>query len=370
MIYFDNAATTFPKPRSVIDSVMDCIENYCGNPSRSSHPLSMMAADAVFDARCAVAELLSIDTPESVVFTENATYALNMAIKTALPEKCHVITSDIEHNSVIRPLERLRYTRGIEYSLFDSDENIYESIPALIRSNTKAIVCTLMSNVTGKMTDLAALSEIARRYSLILIVDASQMIGHESIDLSKTPCDILCAPGHKALFGIQGCGFAVFKEKTVKETFIEGGSGNDSINPEMPAGLPEHFEAGTLPTPSIVALKSGIDFINNYGMSNVTKRLHSLEERCAEILSSFAGIKVYGKGPISFSYKDVPSSHVCERLNKDGIYTRCGLHCAPSAHRKAGTLTTGLTRISLSVFNTEDELDKLYLSLKDITNTL
>ena len=370
MIYFDNAATSFPKPRSVIDSVIDCIENYCGNPSRSSHPLSMMAAEAVFSARCAVADFVSAENPESVVFTENATYALNMAIKTALPEKCHVITSDIEHNSVIRPLERMRFTKDIEYSLFNSDKDIYEAIPPLIQSNTKAIVCTLMSNVTGKTIDLAALSEIARRYSLILIVDASQMIGHGKIELSKTPCDILCAPGHKALFGIQGCGFAVFKETWVKETFIEGGSGNNSISPNMPKLLPEHFEAGTLPTPSIVSLKAGIDFINGYGMENVTEKLRALEERTLEILSSLSGIKAYGNGPVSFSYKDVPSSYVCGALNKVGIYTRCGLHCAPSAHKKIGSLKTGLTRISLSVFNTKEELDKLYISLKDITKTL
>ena len=177
MIYLDNAATTFPKPKTVISSVNDCLNNYCGNPSRSSHILSMKASEAVYEAREAVAELVGINYPERVVFTMNATYALNLAIKTSIKKKCHVIISDIEHNSVVRTVEKLKSTLGVEYSRFDTD-NAETSITALLRPDTAAIISTLASNVTGKRVSLELLSVIAKKHGLILITDAAQLIGH------------------------------------------------------------------------------------------------------------------------------------------------------------------------------------------------
>ena len=211
MIYLDNAATSFPKPRSDIKSVSDCIKKYCGNPSRSSHELSIRAGEAIFDTREKICGLLGVKDVERVVFTLNTTYALNIAIKTTITEKCHVIISDLEHNSVLRPIERLVKDLGVEYSVFNSDAaDLENEIATHVRDDTRALISTLCSNVTGREIPLSVLSRVRDKHRIALIVDAAQAAGHTDINLTKTPCDVLCAPGHKALFGIQGCGFAIF----------------------------------------------------------------------------------------------------------------------------------------------------------------
>ena len=216
MIYLDNAATSYPKPRAVINEVNRCIRKYCGNPGRSGHSLSIKAAEEIYSSREQIAKHIGISNPENVVFTPNATFALNLAIKTLIPENCHVLCSDYEHNSVIRPLNRLSRDRGVEYSYFCSCDDLSSKI----NSNTKAIVCSLASNVTGFETDISFLSNIAEKYKLLLILDASQVLGHKRLNLQETPCDALCAPGHKALMGIQGCGFAAFKGITALRTLF------------------------------------------------------------------------------------------------------------------------------------------------------
>lgn len=372
MIYLDNAATTFPKPRSVIKDLNFCLKKYCGNPGRSSHKLSVMSSEAIYSARESVASLLSTKAAENVVFTYNATYALNLGIKTMIPSGSHVLTSDIEHNSVIRPLEALKNKGKIEYTCFCSEGNIEENIKKSLKSNTKAIVTTIASNVFGRQISLKTLSKIAAEYNLILIVDASQAIGHEVINLCDTPCDLLCAPGHKALFGIQGCGFAVFKDSTLRESFIEGGSGSDSTNLEMPTLLPERYEAGTLATPAIVSLRSGVEFIKSVGIEAINSRLTSLTLDLRERLSQIKGITVYpaGCGLLSFNLANAPSSYISSELDKHGICTRAGLHCAPSAHKLLGTLEQGAVRLSLSYFNTKGELDQFYRQIKQIAFVL
>ena len=368
MIYLDNAATTFPKPESVIRKTEECIVKYCSNSGRSSHSLAIKTSEEIFYTRDALSDFLSIGKPENICFTLNATYALNIAIKCLISEKCHVLISDVEHNSVLRPLYTLKNEIEIEYSSFSTDGNIRESIKAAIRSDTRAIVSTLCSNVTGAEIPLNVLSEIARDYNLILIVDASQLIGHKKIDLKKNPCDALCAPAHKGLFGIQGAGFVVFPKKAPSKTIIEGGSGNDSMNPTMPKDLPEKFEAGTLPSPSIVSLGAGIDFINEIGIEQISKRIDNLTSVFHEELKKIKGITVLAaqNGIISFSVNKLRSSVVSDMLNYRGIYTRSGLHCAPMAHIKLGSVNMGLTRVSLSVFNTEDDALHLSRALNDV----
>ena len=211
MIYLDNAATTFPKPDCVIRDLNFCLKKYCGNPGRSSHTLSLKASEAIYSTREKIADLLHVENPENIVFTYNATYALNIAIKCFVKEKCHIITSDFEHNSVIRPLEGLKRRLGVEYSLIDSDGDILCSLRENARYDTRGIICSIASNLTGNKIDLKTLSDFANERSYFLIIDASQAIGHQDIDLSNTPCDALCAPGHKAMFGIQGAGFVYFK---------------------------------------------------------------------------------------------------------------------------------------------------------------
>ncbi len=368
MIYLDNAATSFPKPRCVLEELNKCTRRYCGNPGRSSHALSNKAAEIVYDTREKISEFLGHSTPESVVFTYNATYAINLALKSFIRERCHVITSDIEHNAVIRPLEELRRTYGVEYSVFSTEENIKEGIEALVRDDTVCIISTLASNVTGKPIDVDILSEISKKHGLYLILDASQAIGHIGIDLKKSPCDVLCAPAHKALFGIQGCGFAVFCDNKRKYSFIEGGSGFDSRATDMPKLLPEGYEAGTLGTPSIAALGSGIRFLSEIGIREVGKRIDYLAELTRDRLSAIKGVTLYPSygGIISFNFGELPSSVIAKELDKCGVAVRAGLHCAPSAHKKLGTLESGTVRISISYLNTKKDIDGLYKELSKI----
>ena len=348
------------------------MKRYCGNPGRSSHFLALRAAEEIYSVREKVAELLGISACEGVVFTYNATYALNMAIKTVVKEKCHVIISDIEHNSVLRPLEALKNTLGIEYDTFNSDGNIRENIENLIRPDTRCIISTLASNVTGKEISEAHLSKIASDNNLELILDASQAIGHREINLKNAPCSVLCAPAHKGLYGIQGCGFCVYRDTVRRSSFLEGGSGNDSMNKFMPELLPEGYEAGTLATPAISALGAGIDYIKKIGIKEIAESTHCISQKIKERIASLNNTVLYPSygGIVSFNLKDIPSSEVAMALDEYNVCTRAGLHCAPSAHKKLGTLKTGAVRISLSGFNSIREIDKFYKALREISQVI
>jgi len=368
VIYFDNAATSFPKPDCVYKELTNCVKKYLGNPGRSSHKLSVRASEEIYSVREEIASLLKVETPECIVFTYNATHALNLAIKSLVVPNCHVLTSDFEHNSVIRPLERLKETLGISYSNFSSEGNIIENITSKIKANTIGIICSIASNVTGDTLSLKLLSDYAKANNLFLIIDASQAIGHIEINLNETPCDALCGPGHKALFGIQGCGFVYFKDNIRKIGLVEGGSGTDSASPRMPSFLPEGYEAGTPGTPAIVTLGQGTRFVRNVGIKNICDKLFMLTARAEEILKSFPLVRVYksGIGIISFNIGNLSSSFVSSELDKKGICARGGLHCAPSVHKKLGTLTRGAVRLSFSYLNDIREIDFLYSAIKDI----
>lgn len=367
MIYLDNAATTFPKPKPVIEKTFECITKYCANSGRSAHSLAVRTDEEIYNTRETIADFLSFPTPEKVCFTTNATYALNIAIKSFITNKCHVLISDIEHNSILRPINKLKETLGIDYSHFSTDGDIERNIESILREDTYAIITTLRSNVTGFEIPFNILSGVAKRHNLKLIVDATQLIGHKKIDLRKTPCDALCAPGHKGLLGIQGVGFAVFVTEPPYKTLIEGGSGNESENPKMPFSLPERFEAGTLPAPSIVSLASGINFINDFGITEIEKQNNSLTAIFTEELKKIKSIKIYAanNGIISFGIPGVDSHKIAKFLADGEICVRSGLHCAPLAHHKMGTERYGLVRISLSLFNNENDAYYLSKRLKD-----
>ncbi len=369
MIYYDNAATSYPKPKCVIERLNSCIKRYCGNPGRSSHFLAQRAAEEIYSVRERIAKLVKVSECEGVVFTYNATYALNMAIKTIITKKCHVIISDIEHNSVIRPLEILKKRLGVEYDCFLSDGDIRENIIRLLRPDTSCIISTLASNVTGKEISEKELSKIASEFGLDLILDASQAMGHREINLDAAPCSALCAPAHKGLYGIQGAGFCVFKDTVRHSDFMEGGSGSDSISKYMPNLLPEGYEAGTLSTPAISALGAGIDYINGYGISGISERCRIISDEIKNRIHSIKNAVIYPSygSIVSFNLNNLPSSVAARKLDRYNICVRSGLHCAPSAHEKLGTLSTGCIRISLSCFNTVREVDKFYKALKEIS---
>lgn len=372
MIYFDNAATSFPKPGCVTSELNRCVKCYLGNPGRSSHRLSVRAAEEIYHAREVIADLLRVDTPECIVFTYNATHALNLAIKSFITSNCHILTSDFEHNSVIRPLEKLSKTLGISYSRFSAEGDLISNLMDKRQKNTKGIICSIASNVTGENLPLKILSDYAREEKLFLIIDASQAIGHVEINLKDTPCDALCAPGHKALFGIQGCGFAYFKDSQRREGLVEGGSGADSASPYMPQLLPEGYEAGTPGTPAIVTLGRGVRFIKDVGLSEIEEKLRLLTDKARERLEAIHSVKTFksGVGILSFNFGDIPSSHISSMLDEKGICVRGGLHCAPSVHRRLGTLTQGAVRLSFSYLNNVKEIDGFYKALKSISKEI
>ena len=368
MIYLDNAATSFPKPVSVIREVTKCLTEYCGNPGRSSHRLALAAADKIFEVRETVSSFLGSEKCENIIFLPNATYALNLVIKGLITEKCHCIISDIEHNSVLRPLYKVLNKYGGELSVFDSDTPLSEAIPPLIRADTKIIISTLCSNVTGKILDFNELSKIAERYNLYLIADASQYTGHSPINLSGMYFTAICSAGHKGLFGIQGSAFAVIKNEELIDTLVEGGSGVDSFSKSMPILLPERYEAGTLSTPAIVSLGKGIEFIKYVGVRSIEKKLQKLTEITKYELAKIPSVKLYGanNGIAAFNIADYPSSYTSDHLDKFGIATRSGFHCAPLVHEKLGTSRTGAVRVSLSYFNNENDIYALIKALKQI----
>ena len=368
MIYLDNAATSFPKPRSVIKEVTKCLIEYCGNPGRSSHKLALAAADKIYETREAIADFLGFEKCENIIFTPNATYGLNLVIKGLICEKCHCIISDLEHNSVLRPLYKALEKYNGEVSVFDSDKPLDEAVIPLIRDDTKIIISTLCSNVTGKTINLTDLSRIAEIYGLHLVIDASQHIGHARIDLKNIPFTALCSAGHKGLFGIQGSAFTIIKGNELFDTLTEGGSGIDSFARSMPILLPERYEAGTLSTPAIASLNAGIKFIKEVGIDEIEVKLKSLTDQFRSVISEIPLTKLYGaeNGILSFNIADYPSSYISDMLDKADIATRSGFHCAPLIHQRLGTSKTGAVRVSLSYFNTEQDAHKLYKALKSI----
>lgn len=347
--------------------VKRCISEYCANPGRSTHRMAIEAAERVFETRELVSELINANAPERIAFTLNATHALNAAIKGCINHKCHVITSDLEHNSVTRPLNALKKGVGIDISAFDSDLPLEKAISGLVRDDTEFIVTTLASNVTGKVFDPSELSRVARKHSLFVIADASQYLGHLPLDMKKSPLDIVCAPAHKGLLGIPGGGFLSVQSESKMQTILEGGSGGDTFDVEMPRVLPERLEAGTVGLPAIVGLGAGIKYLNQVGAKCIEERIKSLTLRLCDVLTS-CGASIYGceNGIASFEIEGHSSTELAMYLDGEGIAVRDGLHCAPGIHRKLGTASRGLVRASLSIFNSNRQLDRLYRVLKQM----
>ena len=366
MIYFDNAATSFPKPPTVIRDVVKCCRHYCGNPGRSGHFMSLKAAEAIYAVREEVATMLEINAPERVVFTQNATHALNLAIKGMIRERCHVLISNLEHNSVIRPLSSLCRSLGAEYSVFEY-QNL-DSLDFLKRDDTRFLITTLRSNVIGADVDYESISSFCKKNGIRLILDASQIIGHKRITLRNLYYDALCAPGHKGLMGIQGAGILVLGNETDAECILEGGSGSNTFDDKMPILAPEKYEAGTLSTPAIVGMGSGIRYIKKYGIENIEERICVLTNQLYDILSNTKGISILGcnNGICAFNVGMLSSSQVSDSLSKEKICVRGGYHCAPLTHKYLKTEVQGAVRISFSHYNKESEIDALYKSLKPL----
>lgn len=364
MIYLDNAATTFPKPEAVYREAERCARRWCGNPGRSAHKLSVASAKAIFSCREEIAELLG-GSPENVVFTLNATYALNLAIYALHRPDSEILISGIEHNAVLRPVAALK---DCQYSIFDAvggDDAVMKSLTDNLTDKTSLVVCNHVSNICGITMPIEKIGALCAKRGIKFIIDASQSAGIKKLDISKCNADVICAPGHKGLYGLQGSGFALFADKyrdiaANLPEFILGGNGVNSLQTAMPDFLPEHFEAGTLPTPAITALKEGISETKKIGLGMIDEYESELAEKLRDMLMNIPGVTVYAGGYaggiVLFNVNGVSSERVSEILDGEGICVRSGFHCCPLAHKLLATGKNGAVRASFSIFNRMKEV--------------
>lgn len=377
MIYLDNAATTYPKPESVYDAVSDCMRNYCANPGRAGHKLAMRAAREIYDARENIAKLFNIDNPMSIVFTSNATDSLNLAIKGTVSSGDHIITTSMEHNSVIRPIKALE-SYGVENTIVNCNEDGFLSIEDLkkaIKPNTKLIVTTHASNVCGTLIDIKKIGEVAKEYNILYLVDASQTAGVYDIDVKEMNIDMLATPGHKCLFGPQGTGILYIRDNLNINILKEGGTGSRSEDLFQPDLSPDRYESGTHNTPGIAGLNAGIKFILKEGIEKIREHEEELCQYMLNKLDEVPNVIVYGTknvkeraAVIALNIGTMDSGEVTFLLDSEyDIATRSGIHCSPLAHRTLGTLEQGVVRFSIGYFNTKDEIDKTIEALKRIS---
>jgi cysteine desulfurase family protein len=369
MIYLDNAATSFPKPESVYEAVIETMREECGNPGRSGHRLSLAAGRNVNEARVLCARLLHAQTPDSIVFTPNTTTALNIAIKGIIEPGDHVITSSLEHNSVSRPLHYLerngvRITKlptDLQYGLGAND------IEKAVEPDTKLVVCTHVSNVTGTINDIASIGSFCRDKGILFLVDAAQSTGSRFIDVEGMHIDMLAFPGHKGLLGPQGTGGLYIRPGLALKTIIQGGTGSKSESLSQPQSMPEKFESGTLNTPGLAGLAAGIRFILEEGIEKIERTEADLTKRLIMGINALSAVRLIGPGlnqsrgsVVSVCLEKAPVAEAALTMDSAfQIAVRSGIHCAADAHRSAGTLENGgALRISPNYFNTPSDIDR------------
>lgn len=369
MIYLDNAATSFPKPRRVVEEQMRCMQIYGGNPGRGSHALALAAAEKIYECREELASLFGCSNPENVIFTMNTTMALNTAIKGLLRRGDHVLISDMEHNAVFRPIYKLARDGIITYDVFETfptnpnrtTEMIIASILEQIRPTTRMLICAHASNICSATLPLKKIGAFCRKKGILFVVDAAQSAGHLPIDMKEMQISALCAPGHKGLWGPQGCGFLIFGDGVVADTLMEGGSGYNSLEGNMPEDAPERYEAGTLPTPAIAGLLEGVREIQKIGLEEIHSHESMLTKMLCERLGEWPQITLYAphhKGSVLlFSITNLSADRVGAFLNERGFCVRTGFHCAALAHATLGTPPSGAIRVSPSFFNTAPQIN-------------
>lgn len=375
VIYFDNSATTYPKPRSVVHAISDSMK-FCGaNPGRSGHTMSRISGKEIEKCRNLACELFGAKNPENVAFTLNCTTALNMVIKGLLKPGDHVVVSCLEHNAVMRPINKLKKS-GITCSVAkvyptDNDKTV-DSFRNEINSQTRLIICTHASNVWGIRLPIERIAALAHIYGIPILVDGAQSAGLLPINIEKCGIDYLCLAGHKGLYGPMGTGMLITDKHEKLDTIIEGGTGTDSMILCQPKKMPQKFESGTPNLWGICGLRAGMEFVKNKGIENIFNHEINLMGYFYDKLKNIKSAILYMPKPeaphfvplISFNIKGRVSDEVGKLLDKNSIEVRTGLHCAPAAHEFAGTLETGVIRVSPSVFNTKAEIDKLLKMLE------
>src|SRR6056297_123438 len=378
MIYLDNAATTLHKPNQVIEAVIEAMSTL-GNSARGLSSGSLEASRTLYEARVKLSELFGCPRADRVIFSQNSTEALNTAINGTIFSKDHVITTDLEHNSVLRPLYSLNKEKDVELSFVPADlkGNLsLESFEELIKPNTKAIICNHASNLTGNIVDLPKISAIARRHGLIFIVDISQTAGCIPINMEEIGADIICFTGHKGLMGPQGTGGMCFREGIDIIPLKVGGTGVKSYSTDQPKEYPTRLEAGTLNSHGIAGLSAAIDFIQSTGINIISQKETRLMNNFYEGIKDIKGIEIYGDfslpqrvAIVALNIHDYDSAVVSDTLSeKYKIATRPGAHCAPRMHKALGTENRGAVRFSFSWFNSDEDVDSAVQAVMEIAS--
>ncbi|MFR8003670.1 MAG: aminotransferase class V-fold PLP-dependent enzyme [Hydrogeniiclostridium sp.] len=366
MMYFDNAATTYPKPTTVNQAVERALRLYGANPGRAGHAMSMRTAEEIYQTRSEIAEFFNAAGPECVVFTPNCTAALNYVIKGILKPGDHVVTSNLEHNAVMRPLEKLS-DKGITYTAVevtpgDNDKTV-DAFRKALKPNTALVVCTHVSNVWGIRLPVERITALVHQYGIPLCLDAAQSAGVFPIQMGVS-CDYLCIAPHKGLYAPMGTGILITCMEKKLDTLIEGGTGTNSISLEQPETLPDRFESGTVNVPGICGIRAGLRFVRSKGLSRVLEHETMLMRRLYRSLAKSPKVQLYTPEPegkafapvFSFNVEGMGSEEVGSFLARQGAAVRAGLHCAPCAHKTMGTLETGAVRCCPSVFTTERDV--------------
>lgn len=371
MLYFDNAATTFPKPLSVKKAVEDSFYRFGANPGRSGHQMGMETAKTVFECREKAARLFGISETENVVFTKNCTEALNIAIMSIASGEGHFIISDLEHNSVLRPIYELENRGIISFSVAETfegePEKTVESYRKLIRGDTKMIIATGASNVFGIKLPIESLAKLAHEHGALFLADMAQTAGSVHTDMDKSEIDFICAPGHKGLLGPMGTGILAAKRPELLKPILFGGTGNNSLFPQQPENLPEMLESGTLNVPGICGLSAGIETVLAKGEENIAKKEICLAKELYSELSAIKNVLLFTKPPeaethspvISFVLGDLNGEETAAALSEKMVASRGGFHCSALAHHKMNTEKRGTCRLSIGPMNTEEEVLKL-----------
>ncbi len=370
MIYFDNAATSFPKPKSVEKAVSEAFGKYGANPGRGGHEMSVKTAEKVYEARQLISDLFNGSGAENVCFTSNCTQALNTAINGLVNRGDHIVISCFEHNSVLRPVHLLKEKGVADYSVFNvgkTDEETIDNFKNALRYNTKMCVITAVSNVFGDALPLAEIGKIAKEKGIAFVVDGAQGAGVIPINMKEMNVDCLCVPGHKGLMGPMGTGAIILNGVRPKPLTV-GGTGTLSKSFTQPLDLPENLESGTLNVPGICGLCEGVRFVLNTGVDKIFSKEHKVCNYIAEKLTEINGAEVYYPrnnsigSLVSFSLKNMHSETVALMLSQKGVAVRGGYHCSPLAHNFVGTDRTGTVRVSPSFFTQEKDI-KILLNL-------
>ncbi|WP_294375692.1 aminotransferase class V-fold PLP-dependent enzyme [uncultured Clostridium sp.] len=378
-VYLDNSSTTFPKPKQVIDSMYNYMINIGGNAGRGNYSNTLQSNRFLYEAREIVSDFFGFSSPSNVIFTNNVTTSLNMLIKGLLKTGDHVVTSSMEHNSVIRPLVNCKENLKIKLDIIDADDLGFinpSDFASKITSETKLVILTQASNVTGSIQNIAEVGKICKEKNVFFIVDSSQGAGVLNLDINAVHANAIAFTGHKSLLGPQGIGGFIIDDKLNAScrALLQGGTGSLSYSLDQPDFLPDKFECGTHNMPGIIGLSEGIKFIKSTGIQNIYEHNHHLMNQLLNGLLNIDNLIVYGDTTgknittcVSINMKCMDSSELGFILEENAIKTRCGLHCAPLAHRTIGTYPNGTVRLSIGYFNTKEEIDYTLKTLNKIS---